>query len=78
MPSEVSVLLGEDVELVCKAHGVPTPRLQWLKDGKPVASGGAGRIRYVLEESLLFKVFNSALCFKVHMNNNARFHLIAT
>ncbi|NWU93884.1 HMCN1 protein, partial [Upupa epops] len=36
MPSEVSVLLGESSQLVCNAHGVPTPIMQWLKDGKPV------------------------------------------
>ncbi|NXU50379.1 HMCN1 protein, partial [Turnix velox] len=36
MPSEVSVLLGESIQLVCNANGVPTPVLQWLKDGKPL------------------------------------------
>ncbi|XP_036351171.2 hemicentin-1 [Ochotona princeps] len=53
MPSEVSVLLGEDVELLCKAHGVPTPLLRWLRDGKPVASGEAGRIRVTAHGSML-------------------------
>ncbi|KAK4820389.1 hypothetical protein QYF61_025563 [Mycteria americana] len=37
MPSEVSVLLGESIQLVCNANGVPTPVMQWLKDGKTVA-----------------------------------------
>ncbi|NXE93182.1 HMCN1 protein, partial [Menura novaehollandiae] len=37
MPSEVSVLLGESIQLVCNASGVPTPDMQWLKDGKAVA-----------------------------------------
>ncbi|NXW73911.1 HMCN1 protein, partial [Hirundo rustica] len=36
MPSEVSVLLGESVQLLCNATGVPTPDVQWLKDGKTV------------------------------------------
>ncbi|NWI93347.1 HMCN1 protein, partial [Pitta sordida] len=36
MPSEVSVVLGESIQLVCSARGVPTPDLQWLKDGKAV------------------------------------------
>ncbi|NXJ63832.1 HMCN1 protein, partial [Rostratula benghalensis] len=37
MPSEVSVLLGESIQLVCNANGVPTPVVQWLKDGERVA-----------------------------------------
>ncbi|KFP01647.1 Hemicentin-1, partial [Calypte anna] len=37
VPSEVSVLLGESTQLVCNAHGVPTPLVHWLKDGKPLA-----------------------------------------
>ncbi|NXY61032.1 HMCN1 protein, partial [Callaeas wilsoni] len=36
MPSEVSVRLGESVQLLCNATGVPTPDVQWLKDGKTV------------------------------------------
>lgn len=45
MPSEVSVLLGESIQLVCNANGVPTPVVQWLKDGKTVASDNLQRIR---------------------------------
>ncbi|NXF12445.1 HMCN1 protein, partial [Smithornis capensis] len=45
MPSEVSVLLGQSIQLVCSARGVPTPDLQWLKDGKTVASDDLQRIR---------------------------------
>ncbi|NXC61674.1 HMCN1 protein, partial [Aleadryas rufinucha] len=37
MPSEVSALLGESVQLLCNASGVPTPDVQWLKDGKTIA-----------------------------------------
>uniref|UniRef100_A0A8B9BNN6 Hemicentin 1 n=1 Tax=Anser brachyrhynchus TaxID=132585 RepID=A0A8B9BNN6_9AVES len=37
MPSEVGVLLGERIQLVCDANGVPMPVMQWLKDGKTVA-----------------------------------------
>ncbi|NXX50442.1 HMCN1 protein, partial [Tricholaema leucomelas] len=45
MPNEVSVLLGESLQLICNAHGVPTPVLQWLKDGKPIANDDLERIR---------------------------------
>ena len=47
IPSEVSVLLGENVELVCNANGIPTPFIQWLKEGKPVVNSETERIRYV-------------------------------
>lgn len=45
MPTEVSVLLGESIQLVCDADGVPTPVVQWLKDGKTLASNDLQRIR---------------------------------
>uniref|UniRef100_A0A8C2UJN2 Hemicentin-1 n=1 Tax=Coturnix japonica TaxID=93934 RepID=A0A8C2UJN2_COTJA len=38
MSSEVGVLLGEGIQLVCNATGEPTPIVQWLKDGKTVAT----------------------------------------
>lgn len=47
IPSEVSVLRGENVELVCNANGIPTPLIQWLRDGKPITSNETERIRYV-------------------------------
>ncbi|XP_026645393.1 hemicentin-1 [Microtus ochrogaster] len=53
VPSEVSVLLGENVELVCNADGIPTPRLQWLRDGKPIVNGETERISVTAEGSTL-------------------------
>ncbi|XP_027560313.1 hemicentin-1 isoform X2 [Neopelma chrysocephalum] len=53
MPSEVSVLLGESIQLVCSAQGVPTPDLQWLKDGKTVVSDDLQRIRVTPDGSTL-------------------------
>lgn len=50
MPSEVSVLLGENVELICNANGIPTPLIQWLRDGKPITNRETERIWYVLKE----------------------------
>uniref|UniRef100_A0A8C1GCV3 Hemicentin-1 n=1 Tax=Cyprinus carpio TaxID=7962 RepID=A0A8C1GCV3_CYPCA len=34
LPSEMSVLLNDSIQLVCRAEGNPTPEIQWLKDGK--------------------------------------------
>ncbi|EDM09581.1 hemicentin 1 (predicted) [Rattus norvegicus] len=53
VPSEVSVLLGENVELVCDADGIPIPRLQWLRDGKPIVSGETERVRVTTDGSTL-------------------------
>lgn len=58
MPSEVSVLLGEGVQLLCNATGVPTPDVQWLKDGKTVASDDLQRIR---QEKLADTAFSSII-----------------
>ncbi|XP_006907796.1 hemicentin-1 isoform X1 [Pteropus alecto] len=53
IPSEVSVLLGENVELVCNADGIPTPVVQWLRDGKAITSSEAERIRVTAHGSTL-------------------------
>ncbi|XP_019355735.1 hemicentin-1 isoform X2 [Alligator mississippiensis] len=53
MPSDVSVLLGESFQLVCNANGIPTPVLQWLKDGKSVPSNESQRIRVTPDGSTL-------------------------
>ncbi|XP_057363933.1 hemicentin-1 isoform X3 [Manis pentadactyla] len=53
IPSEVSVLLGENVELVCNANGIPTPLIQWLRDGKPITSNETERIRVTANGSTL-------------------------
>ncbi|KAM5295479.1 hemicentin-1 isoform 1-T1 [Glossophaga mutica] len=53
IPSEVSVLLGENVELVCNANGIPTPVIQWLRDGSPIPSGESERIRVTADGSTL-------------------------
>uniref|UniRef100_A0A8C3DQA4 Hemicentin-1 n=1 Tax=Corvus moneduloides TaxID=1196302 RepID=A0A8C3DQA4_CORMO len=53
MPSEVSVLLGQSVQLLCSASGAPTPDVQWLKDGKTIASDDLQRIRVSPDGSTL-------------------------
>uniref|UniRef100_A0A8C9R6U4 Hemicentin-1 n=1 Tax=Scleropages formosus TaxID=113540 RepID=A0A8C9R6U4_SCLFO len=44
LPSEVSVLVNDSVQLVCHAQGTPTPTIQWLKDGEAVMSSENLRI----------------------------------
>ncbi|KAH0618306.1 hypothetical protein JD844_017377 [Phrynosoma platyrhinos] len=53
IPSEVSVLHGEDIQLSCEANGIPKPVIQWLKDGKPVGSDESQRISLAPDASLL-------------------------
>ncbi|KAF5916712.1 hypothetical protein HPG69_005507 [Diceros bicornis minor] len=53
IPSEVGVLLGENVELVCSANGFPTPLIQWLRDGKLITSSETERIRVTANGSTL-------------------------
>uniref|UniRef100_A0A674IMN9 Hemicentin-1 n=1 Tax=Terrapene triunguis TaxID=2587831 RepID=A0A674IMN9_9SAUR len=61
MPSEVSALLGESIQLVCNAKGIPRPAIQWLKDGNPVTSNESQRIRVTPDGSALniFRVLTS-------------------
>ncbi|XP_067391212.1 hemicentin-1 isoform X2 [Emydura macquarii macquarii] len=53
MPSEVSALLGESIQLVCNTNGIPKPAIQWLKDGNPVTSNESQRIRVTPDGSTL-------------------------
>nr|XP_033816119.1 hemicentin-1 isoform X1 [Geotrypetes seraphini] len=53
MPSEVSVLQGEDLQLVCRADGVPSPTIQWHKDGKLIPSGESQRVKVTSDGSTL-------------------------
>ncbi|XP_074858282.1 hemicentin-1 isoform X3 [Carettochelys insculpta] len=53
IPSEVSGLLGQDIQLVCNASGIPRPAVQWLKDGNPVTISGSQRISVTPDGSTL-------------------------
>ncbi|KAM4642152.1 hemicentin-1 [Discoglossus pictus] len=46
-PNEVNTLPGEDIQLVCDAHGIPTPVIYWLKDGKQMEIGDNPGIRTI-------------------------------
>nr|XP_014344645.1 PREDICTED: hemicentin-1 [Latimeria chalumnae] len=53
LSSEVSVLLGENVQLVCSAEGIPKPKIQWLKDGRSLNNTDADKIRLTADNSTL-------------------------
>lgn len=54
MPSEMSVLLNDSIQLVCHAKGTPAPTIQWLKDGKALSQIGLKNIRCVCEYAHTF------------------------
>ncbi|XP_033947808.1 hemicentin-1 [Pseudochaenichthys georgianus] len=43
-PSDVSAPMGEELTLECRATGIPTPRLSWLKDGVTLEGSDARHI----------------------------------
>ncbi|XP_048833472.1 hemicentin-1 isoform X1 [Brienomyrus brachyistius] len=53
LPSEVSVLLNESIQLICRAQGAPVPTIQWLKDGKPLSTAGIQSVRISPDGSTL-------------------------
>ncbi|XP_053341492.1 hemicentin-1 [Clarias gariepinus] len=53
MPSEMSVLLNDSIQLVCHAKGTPAPTIQWLKDGKALNGTGLKNIRISPDGSTL-------------------------
>ncbi|KAM6165457.1 hemicentin-1 [Erethizon dorsatum] len=53
IPSDVGVLLGENVELTCKANGIPAPVIQWLRNGKSITNGETEKIRVTANGSTL-------------------------
>ncbi|XP_030626728.1 hemicentin-1 [Chanos chanos] len=53
LPSEVSVLLNDSVQLVCTAQGTPPPTINWLKDGKALSRADLKNIRISPDGSTL-------------------------
>ncbi|XP_013377196.1 PREDICTED: hemicentin-1 isoform X3 [Chinchilla lanigera] len=53
IPSDVGVLLGENVELICNANGIPAPAIQWLRNGKSITNGETEKIRVTANGSTL-------------------------
>ncbi|KAK5871231.1 hypothetical protein PBY51_004123 [Eleginops maclovinus] len=52
-PSDVSAPMGEELTLECRATGIPTPRLSWLKDGVTLEGSDARHISVTPEGSTL-------------------------
>ncbi|ROL43461.1 Hemicentin-1, partial [Anabarilius grahami] len=53
LPSEMSVLLNDSVQLLCRAEGSPTPEIQWLKDGKTLSRTAQKNIKISPDGSTL-------------------------
>uniref|UniRef100_A0A8B9H722 Hemicentin-1 n=1 Tax=Astyanax mexicanus TaxID=7994 RepID=A0A8B9H722_ASTMX len=53
LPGEVSVLLNDSIQLVCRAEGTPPPTIQWLKDGQVLRRTGLKNIRISPDGSTL-------------------------
>nr|DBA18217.1 TPA: hypothetical protein GDO54_016492 [Pyxicephalus adspersus] len=52
-PNDINALLGDDVQLICKASGIPTPAVQWSKDGKPINTNDRLNIRETVNGKVL-------------------------
>ncbi|KFO28580.1 Hemicentin-1 [Fukomys damarensis] len=70
-PSEVSVLLGEDVELICDANGIPVPVIRWLRDGKSITNGETENIQVTANGSTL-NVYGA------HTSDRGKYMCVAT
>ncbi|XP_067377843.1 hemicentin-1 isoform X1 [Channa argus] len=52
-PSDLSAPVGEEVTLECKAAGIPTPHLSWLKDGVALVGSDTRHIALTPDGSTL-------------------------
>nr|XP_061790885.1 hemicentin-1-like [Nerophis lumbriciformis] len=53
LPSEIGVLLNESIQLECQVNGLPTPSIQWLKDGEVINNAGNKDLRISPDGSIL-------------------------
>ncbi|KAK9536036.1 hypothetical protein VZT92_005855 [Zoarces viviparus] len=54
-PADVVVKVGNPATLSCRADGSPTPTIEWLRNGRPLETGGDGQLQpIVLSEGSIF------------------------
>uniref|UniRef100_A0A8C1I841 Cell adhesion molecule-related/down-regulated by oncogenes n=1 Tax=Cyprinus carpio TaxID=7962 RepID=A0A8C1I841_CYPCA len=71
LPSEMSVLLNDSIQLVCRAEGNPTPEIQWLKDGKTLSRTAQKNIEISPDGSTLTVT-------AVHTSDSGKYTCVAT
>ncbi|XP_050994845.1 LOW QUALITY PROTEIN: hemicentin-1 [Labeo rohita] len=71
LPSEMSVLLNDSIQLVCRAEGNPTPEIQWLKDGKTLSRTAQKNIKISPDGSTLTVT-------AVHTSDSGKYTCVAT
>jgi hypothetical protein len=54
-PGTVNAQIERTSTLLCRTAGIPKPKVQWLKNAKPIGENGAGRYTKLPDDSLLIK-----------------------
>ncbi|XP_027279680.1 hemicentin-2 isoform X2 [Cricetulus griseus] len=66
---EVLGLAGADVELECQTSGVPTPQVEWTKDGQPILPGNPHTL--LQEDGQVLRIISS------HLGDEGRYQCVA-
>nr|XP_055041763.1 hemicentin-1 isoform X2 [Misgurnus anguillicaudatus] len=71
LPNEMSVLLNDSIQLMCRAEGTPTPEIQWLKDGKTLSRTAQSNIKISPDGSTLTVT-------ALHTSDSGKYTCVAT
>ncbi|XP_073667498.1 hemicentin-1 isoform X2 [Paramisgurnus dabryanus] len=71
LPNEMSVLLNDSIQLVCRAEGTPTPEIRWLKDGKTLSRTAQSNIKISPDGSTLTVT-------ALHTSDSGKYTCVAT
>ncbi|XP_060245885.1 hemicentin-2 [Meriones unguiculatus] len=66
---EMLGLAGADVELECQTSGVPTPQVEWTKDGQPILPGNPHIL--LQEDGQVLRIISS------HLGDEGRYQCVA-